>query len=252
MISAFDVKQYAKNHPESWFAINENNEVIDKENNAVVCNIKTLVQVLREKLHCDFEVIYECHGTLDIVYRCKQCGTVIFASDDEWYYEPGLCCPVCSDYKTGFEYWSGEDIKNDPEKQKYIEFLNEMEREQEESYQRYKKRGKYDSEIWKGRIRLPHGLAIYIDLRCDNLFKHYLRGLHIELHLARKDDDSFGYVFVHRMVIPLSVSALRISLHSLRRYCNGRHYSHRAGGNLAVLSEKQEAPEKRDGAHSRE
>lgn len=212
MISIFDVKQYAKNHSESWFSIDENNNVINKENNEVVCDVDTLVRYMRKKVHCDFESIYECHGTLEVTLRCKECGTVIFASDDELYYEPGLCCPVCSDYKTGFEYWSGEDIANDSEKQKSIQFLIEMQREQEEAYKRYKKRGKSDAQIWRGRIKLPRR-AVYIDLLCNNLFKSGLRGLRIELHWARKE--GIGYVFICGISIPLSVSALKVSLHRM-------------------------------------
>lgn len=212
MISVFDVKQYAKNHPELWFSIDENNNVINRETNEVVCDVDTLVRYLRKKTHCDFEVIYECHGTLEVTLRCKECGTVIFASDDELYYEPGLCCPVCNDYKTGFEYWSGEAIANDPQKQNEIEFLIDMQREQEESYKRYKKRGKYDSQIWRGRIKLPRG-AIYIDLLCDNLFKTGLHGLKLEFHWAEKD--GAFYVFKNRLVVPLSISALKISLHNV-------------------------------------
>ena len=210
MISVFDVKQYVKNHPELPFSINEENKIIDKKKNDVVCDVQDFVQFLRKKLHCDFDVIYECHGTLEVIYRCRQCGTVIFASDDEWNYEPNLCCPICSDYKTGFEYWAGEDIADDIQKQQSIEFLIDMEHEQEESYRRYRKRGKYDWQVWKGRIKLPRR-AVYIDLLCDNLFRHGLRGLRLELHWAKKDD--IGYVFVHSVTIPLSLSALKTSLY---------------------------------------
>ncbi len=103
-------------------------------------------------------------------------------------------CPVCSDYKTGFKYWSSEDIKNDAEKQKEIDFLMEMQREQIEEDKRYMKRKKRDWQIWKGRIKLPNR-AIYFDLECDNLFKTKLKGLKLIIHWANKDKDGIGYIY---------------------------------------------------------
>ena len=53
MISEWDVRKFAK-RDDSWFSIDENNNVVDKETGEVVCDISVLLQVLREKLHCDF------------------------------------------------------------------------------------------------------------------------------------------------------------------------------------------------------
>lgn len=210
MISQYDVKQFAeKNADKCWFSVDKDNNVVDKEDNKIVCSLKTLTELLRRETHCDFETIYECHGLLQVVLRCKECGAVIFASDDEWYYESDLRCPVCSDYKTGFKYWSSEDIKNDVEKQKEIDFLMEMQREQIEEDKRYMKRKKYDWQIWEGRIELPKR-AIYFDLECDNLFKTKLKGLRLIIHWAHKDD--IGYIYKKHFRIPLSWSALKISI----------------------------------------
>lgn len=210
MISKYDVRKYAENNASKcWFSIDENDNIFDKEKGDIVCSLETLTKFLRQKAHCDFETIYECHGLLQVVIRCKECGTVIFASDDELYCEPNLCCPVCSDYKTGFKYWSGEDIKNDTDKQKEIDFLMEMQKEQIEADKRYMKRKKYDWQIWNGRIKLPNR-AIYFNLECDNLFKTKLKGLKLIIHWAHKDGT--GYIYKKYFRIPLSMSAIKNSI----------------------------------------
>lgn len=205
MISKYDIKKVAESE-KCWFKIDDNENVIDKETGECVATIETFLSLLRHKLHCDFEVIYSCHPTLETTYRCKDCGTVIFAREDEDY-EVNLCCPVCSDYKTGFEYWSGEEIKNDVEKQNTIDFLIQMQKEQEESYRRRKKRnGKCDWQIFKWRIKIPKR-AIYFELQCDDLFRSKLKGLRLEVRIGEKDD--FGYVIKKSFVIPLSIGAVK-------------------------------------------
>ena len=84
---------------------------INVETGEVLCSIEVYTQFMREKLHCDFENVFYEHVSLLNVIRCKQCGTVIFASEDE-YYEANLRCPTCSDYKTGYEYWTKEEKLN--------------------------------------------------------------------------------------------------------------------------------------------
>lgn len=210
MISQYDIKRSAKKNADKiWFFIDENDNVIDREKNEFVCTLKSYTEFLRRKMHCDFEIIYECHATLQVIYRCKECGTVIFASDDVSYYDPNLCCPVCGDYETEFEYWSGEDIEKDSEKHEAIDFFMKMQKEQIESDKRYMKRKKYDWQIWNGRIELLNR-AVYLDLECDNLFKTKLKGLKLKIGWAHKD----GIRFVHKksFSIPLSWSALKISI----------------------------------------
>lgn len=85
----------------------------------------------------------------------------------------------------------------------------EMQREQIEEDKRYRKRKKYDWQIWKGRIKLPNR-AIYFDLECDNLFKTKLKGLRLIIHWAHKD--GIRYIYKKHFRIPLSWSALKISI----------------------------------------
>jgi len=208
MVNRYIVKDYAKKY-DPWFTINDDNMVVNKETGKVVCHIDILVQVLREKMHCDFETVHDLHGLLQVTLRCKECGTVIFAREDESW-EPNLCCPVCSNYKTSFEYWSGEDIAADKSKQEYIKGLEDLQREQDERYERRKKRkGKFDWQIARGRIKL-YKRAIRWDLECDNLFKTKLKGLRLKIHWLQKDGES--YIFKKHFTIPLSLTALKRKL----------------------------------------
>lgn len=214
MISKYDIKQYAERNANTCvFSIDENENVIDKTDNTIVCSLETFVEGMRRETHCDFEVIYYEHTLNQITYRCKECGTVIFAREDEDY-EHGLRCPVCSDYKTKFEFWAGEDIKNSVAKQRSIDAMIMMEKDKTEADKRYMKRKKYDWQIWKGTIKLPNR-AIFLDLECNNLFKTKLKGLRLEIHWAHKDGAS--YIYKKNFRIPLSLSALKISIRIWRK-----------------------------------
>jgi len=209
MINEYVVKNIVKNHADDiWFRI-ENDDIIDKESGKRICSLKTYTQHLREKLHCDFETIYSCHGLLQSTLRCKQCGCIIFTYEDERW-EPDLCCPVCSDYKTGFEYWTPEEIKADEKKQNTIKFLEDCEREQIEAEERRQKRGgKSDWQIGKKSIRIGK-YKVRFELECDNLFKTKLRGLRLAVSIWKKEE--VGFAFQRNFTIPLSLS------HAIVRY----------------------------------
>lgn len=208
MISQYDVIRYAKNNPEkSWFRIEEKN-VIDKETNEVVCSLEKLTQYIKESMHCDFECLHHCHASLETTLRCRECGTVIFSYDDEDY-DPHLCCPICGGYQTHFKYWTKEEIENDTQKADTIKFLEDWTKEENEAYERRKKRnGKYDSEIWNWTIR-GKKYGVKFELKCDNLFKHGLNGLHFRINWMDRDDSGW-FVYRKWWTIPLSISYLKI------------------------------------------
>lgn len=209
MVNKYDVKQFAEKYPEKcWYVVNDD-MIVNKETNKSMCHIDEFVNMMRKKMHCDFECIHSCHGLLEVTYRCKDCGTVIFASDDESY-DPHLCCPGCSDYKTGFAYWTGEEIAASEEKQNAIKALEQRQAEQIAAEKRREQRGKYDWEVGSGKIKL-FKRAIFWDLECDNLFKTKLKGLKLGISWAYKENGSF-YSKKH-WIIPLSISALRSHIH---------------------------------------
>ena len=208
MVSQYDVIKYAKNYPDKvWFRIEDDKYVVDKETEKVVCDIDKLVQLLRESIHCDFECVHHCHASLETTLRCRECGTVIFSRDDEEY-DHNLRCPTCGGYETHFEYWTKEEIESDVQKADTIKFLEEWTKEEDEAYERRKRRnGKYDSEIWNWTIRgKKHGVKF--ELKCDNLFKYGLKGLHFRINWMDRDDSGW-FVYRKWWEIPLSISYIK-------------------------------------------
>lgn len=161
-------------------------------------------------MHCDFECIHHCHVSLETTLRCRECGTVIFSRDDEEY-DHNLCCPTCGGYETHFKYWTKEEIENDTQKADTIKFLEEWTKEENEAYERRKRRkGKYDSEIWNWTIRgKKHGVKF--ELKCDNLFKHGLNGLYFRINWMERDDCGW-FVYRKWWEIPLSISYLKLMI----------------------------------------
>lgn len=208
MVNEYDIKRYAEKYPDKcWYVVDDDDMIVDKDTNKTICHIDELVDIARKKMHCNFEFIYECHATLETTYRCRECGTVIFTREDESW-DPNLCCPVCGDYKTGFKYWTGEEIALSEEKQNTIAFLKAMQADKVEADKRYKQRGnKYDWQIGSGKIKL-FKRAVFWDLECDNLFETKLKGLRLKIHWAHKEDKS--YTYKKNFLIPLSISAFKI------------------------------------------
>ena len=188
----------------------EGTKLFDSETNEFVCTIETYIKYLREELHCDFEVVYYEHATLDEVLRCKQCGTVIFTGDDERY-DPNLCCPGCGEYKTSLVYWTGEEIEQDEAKRKTIEMYEEFSRQQKIEYERRKRRGGlYDWQLID-KTKFFKKRAVHIELED---FGHgwdgekhsrpwWKRMVQFRFSFAKKDDD-ISYSTKWKIEIPLS------------------------------------------------
>ena len=127
MISKYDVIRAfemadKKGEKLAMYLSEDKNSLMDTETGEFVCSMDTYVDYMRKKLHCDFECIYHEHASLTTIYRCKECGTVIFTGDDE-HYDPNLKCPTCSDYHHwSGEFWTKEEIEADEDKQKAIQF----------------------------------------------------------------------------------------------------------------------------------
>lgn len=214
MISKYQVRELIEKKREDVY-IDKNDNVVDKNDDRVLCSLDTFVETLRIQEHCNFEVIYDCHALLQTTYRCKECGTVIFTTEDE-YFDPNLCCPVCGDYKTGFEYWSGEDIKNSKVKRDSIDALIKENQYFIEAGKRYEKRKLYDNQIYRKVFHIfRDALHISIELGCNNLFITKLKGLKLSIVVCdmRKkkytDDEGYNHYREVNIIIPLSISALK-------------------------------------------
>lgn len=208
MISKYDVIRQFHNAEKKGKVLSlklseDENSLIDSNTGEFVCSVDTFTEKLRKQEHCDFETIYYEHATLVEVYRCRQCGTVIFGGDDEYHYNPNERCPTCcQDESVCYnKYWTKEQIDSDLEKQKTIQSLIEMQKEMNEADKRRKARGGlYDWQRW--RKELPIGSRVFkctlINYNSNKKLEHTDRFL--EVCNYKKSDGIVKYCFQ----IPLS------------------------------------------------
>lgn len=190
----------------------DKNSLLETETGEYVCSMNTYLDYMRKELHCDFECIYHEHASLTTVYRCKECGAVIFSGDDERY-DPNLKCPVCAGYNHG-DFWTKEEIEADEKKQKEIQFYIDYMEEQEEDYKRRQARGgKYDWEIWEKKIYgEKHCFTFELTdfgrrLAPSKLNPNYKRPWYmynLELKIGVGDKDGMGYSMNKYYRIPLA------------------------------------------------
>lgn len=212
MVSKWDMKNYIKNNPEKFpFSYKEEEDALyDKETNEYLSSLDTFLELYRKKSGESFECIYSEHVMLFSVLRCTECGTVIFTYEDERY-DPHLKCPVCTEYKTDFEFWTKDDIDSDENKQAAIKQYKEMTEYQIEQNERMKRRkGKYD---WQIAIKKFYGKkhSLSLSLECDDITKSYFKGLRLDVSIGQKEkEDDIGYIIKHFFTIPLSWSQFYI------------------------------------------
>jgi uncharacterized Zn finger protein (UPF0148 family) len=171
--------------------------LIDKEGYSI--NVDTFLDKYKKKTGQSFECIYDEHACLVSVLKCTECGTVIFEHYDEDY-EPHLKCPTCTDYKTGFKYYTKEEIEQDEDKQKEIDMYYKFTQMQKEADERYIKRGNlYDFEKTQE----------YTIFKTKNYkVKAQIKGfskwdLFIEINVWKRNDD-ISYTGKKHIKIPLS------------------------------------------------
>ena len=151
--------------------------------------IDQFAQVIRKQCHCDFEVLYD-DALNNVHYRCRECGTVIFASDNEECCDDNLCCPTCGGYETHFKYWTKEEINNDQEKQNAMNFYQGLMEDRRKAYDRGKRTGLYFNELWK-RTFENEDTRLTIILTCNDALKTGLKGLTLRIEKDKKDDDGW-------------------------------------------------------------
>ena len=212
MISNWDVIQYFNKNDRKAFGMTldeDNKTLVDAETNERVCSIETLTGYLRRKAHCDFETVYYEHVSLDNVYRCCECGTVIFGGDDERY-DPNCRCPTCCNDKSVCqnEFWTADEIETSEEKKEYIKSLELTQKEMDEAAARRKARGGlYDWQRWVKEFRTKnhHITVSYINFGYGQ--KHRKKDKYLEI-MDYEKDESGGFVYGkdkgHCIKIPLS------------------------------------------------
>lgn len=214
MISEYDViRQFRRAEKEgedlSLKLSEDEKSLVDSTTREYVCSVRTFTEELRKKEHCDFESIYYEHATLTDVYRCRQCGTVIFGGDDEYHYNPNEKCPTCCNDPSVChnEYWTKEQIDSDPEKQKTIQFLIDEQARKNREYERSKKRnGLYDWQRWQKKFKTKkHGYEItYICFGYDGDLGKVPKGRKADRYLEIDRWNLDDYIMNHRVQIPLN------------------------------------------------
>jgi len=206
VIKAFNLAKERGDKLELGLSEDEQN-IISAETGEVLCDIDTYVSFMREKLNCDFEVVYSEHISLDVVYRCKKCGTVIFSGDDERY-DPNLKCPTCSDYKPHCMYWPKDEIDNDPKKSLHIYQLEELERLAIEAEKRRKARGGlYDWQRWVKKINTKNHHIVISHICFGYGVKNMRKDRYLEIMDYERDENGhflYGKDIGHCFKIPLS------------------------------------------------
>lgn len=219
MISKFDVRQAYKRALEKGTELDyyiENDSLYAKEDNSYVCSFDDYVDYLREKHHCDFECIYYDHIALVAIYRCRECGTVIFGGEDQYTYDPNLRCPTCGEYKTHLVYWTKEDIEQDEQKQKQIRLYEEWQIEENKRAARRQRRGGlYDWQMWK-KVWYGKKYALHIEFHDwghgwdgEKPRPWKYREIGFEIRVSKREDD-ISYIEKYCFHIPLSPYAIRL------------------------------------------
>ncbi len=154
-----------------------------------------------------FECIYDAHWECMSVIKCTECGTVVKYYYDE-YYEPNFRCPVCTDYETGYEYYTKEQIENSDDIKAIIKMYKELEQMDKERYERKEKRnGLEDYQLCKTKHIKTKDSVYDLKLLIDSILnKNKLKGLRLEITKWKIDDD-ISMSLVYNKTIPLSKSA---------------------------------------------
>ena len=208
MVSKNDLKKYIMAHENDLTVTYNEQEDAIYNKDGYLCTLDEFLERYRLNSGQAFTCIYHCPGSLMTVLRCDKCGTVIFSSDHYLEYDDNLKCPTCVDYKTHFEYWSKEEIEADEKKKNTIKMYEKFTREDNERYEREKRRGKTDQEITKHALRTKMH-RIDFSLGCDNISKSYLKGLKYDIVIWKKDEPESGFCTMKKHItIPLSWSVL--------------------------------------------
>lgn len=179
-----------------------NDEFIVSAGNTKLVSVAGFMKEAQAGYKYNFEFLYsepmECFSLL----RCNQCGTIIHAYFDESRKEPNLKCPVCSEYKTGFKYWTRAQISASKEIQNEIKEYKNLERINRHINKHYNPKIKSDSEFAWNSFNIGD-VNVITNLYCDSRMNlNKFKGL--ELRVTVKD----GMSTVSRFIIPLSIESI--------------------------------------------
>jgi hypothetical protein len=147
-----------------------------------------------------FSSIYDNHAFLINLLSCNKCRTVIFEEyNNNW--EENFRCPICTDYKTSYDYYSLEDIEQNKNNiQDTINSYKSLKIIEEEMYKKYIKRGnKHEWEITK-----KYTIKLKRKNICFQLIKY--KYLKMEIYISKKDNYIENvYTIISSFKIPLTI-----------------------------------------------
>jgi DNA-directed RNA polymerase subunit M/transcription elongation factor TFIIS len=230
MITTYDVIRYFEDREKAEpgqgkeYYDPETKMIIHRPSGMFLCSVADFARKLRLQEHSDFSCIYSDHVQLTSVLQCNECGTVIFARDDEDD-DPNLVCPNCTSYQTNFTFWTKEEIEGDPDKARHVEFYRNMREYDIEHDKRVESRGGLmDYELFHFPLIRIFGKQIKLELHVDSVINKFpLKGLSLYISIAKKEkhrDASGCYIRQKSFLVPLSISAIRekvIYLRDIRR-----------------------------------
>jgi len=201
MITKSELIDYTVEH--NIITYDKDQDKITFIDSGLTTNSDTFIKAYRKTMGQSFECIYDEHVSCFQVIKCTECGTYIFEHYDEDY-EPNLRCPICTDYKTNFKYYTVKDIEEDEHKQREINMLKEFAKMAKEANERYIKRGNlYDFEKTHKKT-IFKGQKYKVDIQLTSFDKWDLVA---EINVWKKQD-RFGSTCKHHIQIPLSPKSI--------------------------------------------
>lgn len=122
--------------------------VINAKTKKAVGTVEDFRVIAEHLLNSRFEVYYGVEDAFDLVFKCKDCGSIIWGGVDERF-DPYLKCPHCSGYNTNLPYWAGDEVARDEEKQIDLAIVMEHSEYVDATNTRYREEGLYDWEYWR-------------------------------------------------------------------------------------------------------
>lgn len=101
-----------------WIGMGYLKEIIDTSKMSLLTKIKYYIRTKFTKQR-RLKVLFGDDGSLQYVVKCQDCGTVILSYNDERF-EERLDCPTCTDYKTGFKYFTSNEVRKDKGLKQYL------------------------------------------------------------------------------------------------------------------------------------
>ena len=122
--------------------------VIDTSTGKVIGSIEEFRKITENLLKSRFNILIGNESAFDLLFECKECGTVIWSGTDHRL-DPNLKCPHCAGYETTLPYWTLDDIAKDPDKELDVAIVKEHSEYLEADQKRYHEKRLHDWEYWK-------------------------------------------------------------------------------------------------------